>query len=98
MKYAIDNTIVNSNIVLNSSNGYSRAIELNELQIAFYNANKDEVRQTQNREMLSSEVLAMELIPIPEPPEPSNEPTLKERVETNEDALDELIQYVYGGA
>jgi hypothetical protein len=40
----------------------------------------------------------MELIPIPEPPEPSNEPTLKERVETNEDALDELIQYVYGGA
>ena len=30
--------------------------------------------------------------------EPSNEPTLEERVETNEDALDELIQYVYGGA
>lgn len=26
------------------------------------------------------------------------EPTLEERVETNEDALDELIQYVYGGA
>ena len=89
MYYAIDNTIVNSNIVLNSSNGYSRAIELNEQQIAFYLANPT---------ASVSEVLAMELNPIPTPPEPSNEPTLEERVETNEDALDELIQYVYGGA
>lgn len=46
-----------------------------------------------------SEVLAMELNPPPEPIEPTEpEPTIEERVETNEDALDELIRYVYGGA
>ncbi len=87
--YAIDNNIYKSNKVLDSSNGYGRAIKLNEQQIAFYLANPT---------ASVSEVLAMELNPIPTPPEPSNEPTLKERVETNEDALDELIQYVYGGA
>jgi hypothetical protein len=90
MKYIIDNTIIDSNIVLNSLNGYSRAIKLNELQIAFY---------LENPTASASEVLAMELIPIPEPIEPTEpEPTIEERVETNEDALDELIQYVYGGA
>ena len=89
MKYIVDNTIIDSSIALNGSNGYSRAIELNAEQIAFYLANPT---------ASVSEVLAMELNPIPTPPEPSNEPTLEERVETNEDALDELIQYVYGGA
>lgn len=87
--YAIDNNIFKSNKVLDSSNGYGRAIELNEQQIAFY---------LDNPTASASEVLVMELIPIAEPQEPSNEPTLEERVETNEDALDELIQYVYGGA
>lgn len=44
-------------------------IVLNEEQIAFYNANPN---------ASVSEVLAMELNPIPEPQEPSNEPSLEE--------------------
>ena len=86
--YIILNNIFKSEQLPNSIQ-YPDLIELNEQQKAFYLANP----------MASaSEVLAMELNPIPTPPEPSNEPTLEERVETNEDALDELIQFVYGGA
>ncbi len=85
--YIVNNRIVAQENEMNTS--FYTYPQLNTEQIAFYLANPT---------ASVSEVLAMELNPIPTPPEPSNEPTLEERVETNEDALDELIQYVYGGA
>lgn len=85
--YIVNNRIVAQENEMNTS--FYTYRQLNTEQIAFYLANPT---------ASVSEVLAMELNPIPTPPEPSNEPTLEERVETNEDALDELIQYVYGGA
>ena len=87
--YIISNNIFKSEQLPNSSQ-YPDTIELNVEQIAFYLANP-----TAN----VNEVLAMELEPIPEPTEPTEpEPTIEERQEAIEDALDELIQYVYGGA
>jgi hypothetical protein len=86
--YIIDNRIISQAAEFDSR--YYNYTKLTEQQTAFYLANAT---------ASVSEVLAMELNPIPEPQEPTEpEPTIEERVETNEDALDELIQYVYGGA
>jgi len=87
--YGVDKIIKVDELPPISNYPANTIIVLDEAQVAFYLANPT---------ASVSEVLAMELIPIPEPPEPSNEPSIEERVETNEDALDELIQYVYGGA
>ncbi len=87
--YGVDKIIKVDELPPISNYPANTIIVLDEAQVAFYLANPT---------ASVSEVLAMELNPIPTPPEPSNEPSIEERVETNEDALDELIQYVYGGA
>ena len=75
----------------------------NELDNMYYNYQQLTTEQTTfylaHRTASIEEVLKCELNPPPPPPEPVEPmPTIEERVETNEDALDELIQYVYGGA
>ena len=88
--YGVDKIIKVDELPPISNYPANTIIVLDEAQIAFYLANPT---------ASVSEVLAMELNPPPEPIEPTEpEPTIEERVETNEDALDELIQYVYGGA
>ena len=83
MYYIQNNLILYSTVAINGT-------LLNEEQTTFYLANK---------QASVEEVLKCELNPIPEPPEPTEPlPTLEEIVESQGDALDELIQYVYGGA
>ena len=83
--YFIDEFVVPTEKVLNSSNGYSRAVELSNDERNFYlsnlNASVDEIKNLQ-------------LNPAPPEPEPSNEISYEERIEAIESALLELI----GGA
>ena len=89
MKYIILNGIIKEFATLPDASLYNFT-ELTPEQTAFYLANPT---------ASVNEVLAMELGPIPEPTEPTEpEPTIEERQEAIEDALDELIRYVYGGA
>lgn len=90
MKYYIISNIIFKNKELPNPEQYPDLIELNVEQVTFYLANPT---------ASASEVLAMELNPPQEPQEPTEpEPTIEERQEAIEDALDELIQYVYGGS
>jgi hypothetical protein len=75
MKYIILNGIIKEFATLPDASLYNFS-ELTPEQIAFYLANPT---------ASVSEVLAMELEPIPEPPEPSNEPTIEERQEAIEE-------------
>lgn len=67
--YIVNNRIVAQENEMNTS--FYTYPQLSTEQIAFYLANPT---------ASVSEVLAMELNPIPTPPEPSNEPTLEEKL------------------
>lgn len=88
MKYIIDNLIIDSDIVLNESNGYAhddpkrRVVLLSEEQITFYIANP---------KATPSEVLAMQLNPPPEPIKPDLTPSIEERIDAIEGLLQEMI-------
>ena len=82
MRYIILNGIIKEFATLPDASLYNFS-ELTPEQIAFYLANPN---------ASASEVLAMELEPIPEPTEPTEpEPTIEERISVIEDLLLEML-------
>lgn len=81
--YFIDGYVTSSSIELNAGNGFGRAVSISEAQYNFGIANTT---------ASYSEVIAMELEPVPEPQPTELTPTLEDEVASISDALAALIE------